>query len=214
MCFYLVIMLSWLWMSHATFGFDFGLSTLPTRFAGLSGKVVANVLVIATWVVSRPRNPMYISPACVTTTNFVLSRYFKVPTLIVVSPCYGKKISLKSFGWFVFPMSRVKYMTLSFHNSLLNQTSSPIDQTHEGRKLLRKKIYLAIRKRVRIFEDEWERSDSSGRPYVLAEKRDVSFTYLARERHIEGKGFRATQRLVSSLARKLFPRVVLVASII
>jgi len=35
-------------------------------------------------------------------------------------------------------------------------------------------------------------SDSGGRPYTLTGKRDVSLTYLARERHIEGKGFRAT----------------------
>lgn len=72
-------------MSHATFGFDFGPSMLPTRFtlSDLSGKVAANVLVIATWVVSRPRNPTYISLACVTTTNFVLSIYFESPPSLI-----------------------------------------------------------------------------------------------------------------------------------
>lgn len=139
MCFYLGIARSWLWMSHATFGFDFRLSTLPTRFANLSGKVVANVLVIATWVVSRPRNPTYISAACVTTTNFVLSRYLKSPLLLLLS-LYHRVITrrfLSKVSADFFSLSlESQIMTLNFHNSLLNQTESSNRSKLRGPKII------------------------------------------------------------------------------
>jgi hypothetical protein len=62
--------------------------------------------------------------------------------------------------------------------------------------------------------DAREGSDSGGRPYALTGKRDVSFTYLAREQHVEGKGFRATLQKRVLTRANLFPRVILVSSMI
>lgn len=56
--------------------------------------------------------------------------------------------------------------------------------------------------RVLCEQDKWEGSDSSGRPY------DVTFTYLARERHIEGKGFWVSiVKACSHLHESLFLRI-------
>ena len=63
-------------VTHATFGFDFGLPTLPTRITRvcLAGiKDGASALVIATWV------PRYVTQRCDVTNsaaNFILSTTF------------------------------------------------------------------------------------------------------------------------------------------